>query len=174
MASSLSNLLDNLVEGVQKIKCKDCNYFLDIFLIKHKCLSCNKNYSSKLDEKLKKRFKFSDNDFNKFIFLLRKGFYPCEYMDEWERFNETKLSEKEKFYSNLKIEDIADAYYMHAKSVCKDFKIKHLSEYHDLHLKSNILLLADVFENFRKMCLKICHLDPVKFLSAPRLAWQAA
>ena len=63
---------------------------------------------------------------------------------------------------------------MYAKRVCKDFEIKNLGEYHDLYLKSDTLLLADVFENFRKMCLKLYHLDPVKFLSAPGLAWQAA
>ena len=72
------------------------------------------------------------------------------------------------------MEDITDADYMHAKRVCKDFEIKNLGEYHDLFLKRDPLLLADVFENFRKMCLKIYHLDPVKFLSAPGLAWQAA
>ena len=70
-------------------------------LIKYKCLSCNKDYSNKLDEKLKKRFKntfkFSDNDINKFILLLRKGVHPDEYMDEWEKFNETALLEKEEF-----------------------------------------------------------------------------
>ena len=84
------------------------------------------------------------------------------------------MPEKEEFYSNLNMEDITDADYMHAKRVCKDFEIKNLGEYHDLYLKSDTLLLADVFENFRKMCLKIYHLDPVKFLSAPGLAWQAA
>ena len=62
---------------------------------------------------------------------------------------------------------------MHAKRVCKDFEIKHLNEYHDLYVKSDTLLLADVFENFRKMCLKIYKLDPSKFISAPGLAWQA-
>ena len=60
---------------------------------------------------------------------------------------------------------------MHGKRVCKDFKIKSLSEYHDLYLKNDILLLADVFKNSRKMCLKIYHLDPLKFLSAPGLTW---
>ena len=106
--------------------------------------------------------------------LLRKGVYPYEYMDDWEKFNETTLPKKEEFYSNLNMEDITDADYMHAKRVCKDFEIKNLGEYHDLYLKSDTLLLADVFKNFRKMCLKIYHLDPVKFLSAPGLAWQAA
>ena len=59
---------------------------------------------------------------------------------------------------------------MHAKKVCKDFEIKNLSEYHDLYVKSDALLLIDVFENFRKMFLKIYHLDPVKFVSAPGIA----
>ena len=72
------------------------------------------------------------------------------------------------------MEGITDADYMHAKRVCKDFEIKNLGEYHDLYLKSDTLLLADVFENFRKMCLKIYRLDPAKFLSASGLAWQAA
>ena len=71
------------------------------------------------------------------------------------------------------MEDITDADYLHAKRVCKDFEIKNLGEYHDLYLKSNALLSADVFENFRKMCLQIYHLDPAKFLAAPGLALQA-
>ena len=53
------------------------------------------------------------------------------------------------------MEDITGADYIHAKRVCKDFKIKTLDKYHDLYLKSDTLLLADVFKNFRKMCLKI-------------------
>ena len=73
------------------------------------------------------------------------------------------------------MEDITDADYMHAKSVCKGFEKKNnLDEYHDLSLKSDTLLLGNVFENFRKVCLKIYHIDPAKFLSAPGLAWQAA
>ena len=95
-------------------------------------------------------------------------------MDDREKFIETALPEKEEFYSNLNMEDISDADYMHAKRVCKDFGIEYLDEYHDLYLKSDTLLLTDVFENFRKMCLKIYHLGPVQFLSAPGLAWKAA
>ena len=183
MANSLSNLVDNLAEGINKIKCKYFDCFLEYEsvkdnLIKYKCLSYNKDYSNKIDEKLKKRFKntfkFSNNDINKFILLIRKGVYRYEYMDEWEKFNEATLPKKEEFYSNFNMEDITDANYMYAKRVCKDFEIKRLGEYCDLYLKSNAILLADVFENFRKICLKICHLDPVKFLSAPGLAWQAA
>ena len=103
MASSLSNLVDNLAEGIHKIKCKDCNYFLEYEsfnynLIKYECLSCDKNYSNKIDGKLKNRFqttfKFSNNDINYFILLLRKGVYTYEYMDDSEYFNETTLPEK--------------------------------------------------------------------------------
>ena len=76
-------------------------------------------------------------------------------MDDWEKFNKTFLSEKEDFYSHLNMEDITDTDYAHAKKVCKDFEIKNLGEYHDLYVQSNTLLLADVFENFRNMCLEI-------------------
>ena len=69
------------------------------------------------------------------------------------------------------MKDITGAHYMNAKRVCKDFKIKHLGEFHDLYLKSDALLLADVFENFRKMCLEIYQLDTIKFLSVHGLAW---
>ena len=106
--------------------------------------------------------------------MPRKGVCPYEHINEWEEFNETSFHEKEEFYSNLNMEGITDADYMSAKRVCKDFEKKNLDEYHDLYLKSHALLLADVFENFRKTCLKIYHLDPVKFLSAPWLARQAA
>ena len=64
-------------------------------------------------------FKFSNNDINNFILFLKKGAYSCEYMNEWKKFNETSLPEKEELYSNLNMEDITDADYMHAKRVCK-------------------------------------------------------
>ena len=95
-------------------------------------------------------------------------------MDDWNKFNSTSLPEKEYFYSHLNVEDITDADYVHEKTVCKDFEIANLGEYRDLYVQSDTLLLADVFENFRNMCLKIHELDPARFLTAPRLAWQAA
>ena len=72
------------------------------------------------------------------------------------------------------MDDITDADYAHTKRVCKNFEIKNLGEYYDLYVHSDTLLLVDVFEDFRNMCLKIYELDPAKYLSAPRLAWQAA
>ena len=95
-------------------------------------------------------------------------------MDDQEKFNETSLPEKEESCGSLNMEDIRDVDYIHAKRVCKNFGIKNLGKYHDLYLKSDTFLLADVFEIYRKMCLKIYHLDPVKFISAPALAQQAA
>ena len=98
---------------------------------------------NKLDKELKKKFKNTlivfNNDINKCILLLRKGVYHCEYMDNWEKFNETTLPEKEEFYSNLNMEEITYADYMHGQKLCKDFEIKHLGKYHDLYLKSGTL-----------------------------------
>ena len=118
--------------------------------------------------------KFSNYNDKIIFLLLGKGIYLYEYMDDWEKFNETSLPVKEDFYSHLNMEDITDADYAHAKTVCKDFEIKNLGEYRDLYVQSDTLLLADVFENFRNMCLEIYELDSVKFLSAPGLARQAA
>ena len=105
--------------------------------------------------------------------MLRKGVYPYEYMDNWERFNETSLPRKESFYSNLNMEDIDDIDYRHGNNVFNKFKLNNLGDYHDLYVESDTLLLADVFENFRDMCLKEYELDPAHFLSLPGLAWQA-
>ena len=82
-------------------------------------------------------------------------------MDSWEKFDETTFQPKEVFYSNLNLENISDEDYAHAQKVWDVFEIKNLSEYHDLYVQSDTLLLADVYENFRNMCLKIYELDPI-------------
>ena len=84
-------------------------------------------------------------------------------MDDWKKFNETSLLEKEDDYSHLDIEDVTDADYTHSKRICEDFKIKKLSEYHDLYVRSDGLLKADVSRNFQNMYLQICGLDPSPF-----------
>ena len=108
------------------------------------------------------------------MLLLRKSVYPYDHMNEWERFKEIALPKREKLYNRLNIEDITEVDYVHAKKVYKDFEIKNLGEYRDLYLKSNVLLLADVFENFRKTVLEIYELDPAKFISTPSLVWKTA
>ena len=105
--------------------------------------------------------------------LLRKGVYLYEYIDSWERFDETWLPDKEPFYSNLNVKGITNGDCRHSNSLFKKFKLKHLGEYHDLYVQSDTLLIADVFENFRNMCIEIYELDPTHFLSALGLAWQA-
>ena len=107
------------------------------------------------------------------FFLLRKGVYPYEYMDSWEKFDETELPPKKDFYSNLNLEDISDEEHKHVQKVCDVFEIKNLGEYYDLYVQSDMLLLSDIFENFRNICLNKYELDPVYFVSAPGLAWQA-
>ena len=94
-------------------------------------------------------------------------------MDDWEKFYEKTLPENEEFYSNLNLDDITDVDYAHVKIVYKDFEINNLGKYHDLYLKSDVLLLPGAFENFRRMHLQIYELDPAKFVSAPGLVWQA-
>ena len=139
---------------------------------------CNKNSQRKFNEKLKERFfnlhKVSNHNNNKFILLLRKRVYPYGYMDDLEKFNENSLRQKEDFYNQLNMKDIINRDYAHAKRACKDLEIKHLGEYHDLYVESDILLLADVFENFQNMCFKIQELDSAKFHSDPGLAWKVA
>ena len=108
-----------------------------------------------MNKQFKNTFKFSNNNINKFIWLLRKGVYPYEYNNDWENFNETTLFENEEFSSKLNIKQITDADYMHGKNVYKDFDIKNWGQYHDLYLKSDTLLLSDDLEYFRKICWRI-------------------
>ena len=134
------NLVNNLSEEIHRTKCKfvhsdkkcetcgikykHCDCFLEYTnfkddLMEYKCLTCNKSYQWKIDEKLNERFfniyKFPNHDNNKLVLLLWKGVYPYEYLDDWEIFNETSLPGKGDFYSHLNMEDITDADYAYAK-----------------------------------------------------------
>ena len=109
----------------------------------------------------------------KFELMTRKGVYPYDYMDTFEKFNKTELPTKEEFYSILSGEHITDEDYQHAKNVWNTFNLKSMGEYHNLYLKSDILLLADVFENFRKTCLQYYKLDPCHYFTSPGLSWDA-
>ena len=128
--------------------------------LEYKCRECGEKRHDSIT-KFPSIYQFCNGDLNKFILLLRKGVYPYEYMDSWEKFDETTLPPKEAFYSNLNLEDISDEDYAHAQKVWDVFEINNLGEYHDLYVQSDTLLLADVYENFRNMCLKIYELDPI-------------
>ena len=101
--------------------------------------------------------------------FLRKGIYPYEYIDSWERFDETSLPDEEAFYSSLDMEDITSMDYEHAKRVYKEFKLQNLGDYQDLYVKSDTLLLADVFEYLRDKCIEIYELDPAHVLKGVKL-----
>ena len=105
--------------------------------------------------------------------IKQKGFYPYEYMDSIEKFNDTKPPPREVFYSKLTGRGISEKDYKHAWNVWNTFKMKTFKDYHELHNETDVLLLADVFENFRDLCLKIYGLDPVYYFTAPGLAWDA-
>ena len=104
---------------------------------------------------------------------LQKGIYPYEYMDSFERFGETELPEKEKFYSSLSGKGITDEEYVHAKQVWATFGCRNLGDYNFLYVATDSLLLADVFKNFRKVCPEKCGLDPAHYYNAPGLSWDA-
>ena len=105
--------------------------------------------------------------------LTRKGVYPYDYVSSFKKLSETQLPPKEKFYSQLNDEEISDDDYQHAINVWNTFDCKTIRDYHNLYLKTDVLLLADVFENFRKTCLKHYKLDPAHYYTSPGLAWDA-
>ena len=111
---------------------------------------------------------------DKLSLLTRKGVYPYEYMDSPEQLKETKLPPRETFYSRLNDEGISDENYTHARKVWETFEMKTLKDYHNLYNQDDVLLLADVFENFRDICIKNYKLDPAHYYTAPGLAWDAA
>ena len=135
--------------------------------------------SSSLDNLIKnlpdEAFKYTKQEFKKeqFNLMKQKGIYPYDHMDSFDRFNETKLPVQQDFYSILNNEHISDEQYKHAQNVWDTFNLKTMGDYHDLYLKSDILLLADVFENFRKTCLQYHKLDPCHYFTSPGLSWDA-
>ena len=94
-------------------------------------------------------------------------------MNSWDKFNETKLPSKDDFYSQLNEEHITDQDYERAKQIWNRFKINNLRDYHDFYLATDVYLLADVFENFRDMCLDYYGLDPAHYYTLPNVAWGA-
>ena len=133
------------------------------------CLDCKKSYNKDCNKELIKIFantyEFCNGDINKFVSLIRKGVYPYEYKDNWERFDETSLPHKKAFYSEFRLKDITDKEYTHAQKVFDELKLKNLGDYHDLYVQSDTLLVPDIFENFRNKCIetekgtrsRICH-----------------
>jgi len=130
----------------------------------------SKNLSKEQCKNVKSRYAGEQLDL-----VLRKGVYPYDYMDSLERLDETQLPSKTAFYSKLNNTEISDEDYKHAQTVWKEFGCKTIRDYyHDLYNVSDVLLLADIFENFRDVCMDNYKLDPAWYFTSPGLAWDAA
>ena len=126
-----------------------------------------------LDKETKVRVTNKFYDGRSLDLLLRKGVYPYDYMGGYDKLFETKLPSIENFYSKLNDDNISPEDYTHAQNVWNHFNCKTMRDYHDLYLKSDVLLLADVFENFRDLCLENYKLDPAYYYTAPGLFYDA-
>ena len=152
ISTSLSEHVGNMSGNFNSIECKSCTE-------NNRCEECKKLIEG-LIKNFRSIYQFCNGDLNKFILLLRKGVYPYEYMDSWEKFDETTLPPKKDFYSELNLEDITDKDYNKAQKVFEEF-CSYIGDYHDLYVQSDTLLPADVFENFRNKCLEMYELDPI-------------
>ena len=123
----------------------------------------------------KQLLKYTSEQFKgeKLDLMAQKGVYPYDYMDSFEKFNKTELPTKEDFFSIMNNQHVSNEEYKHAQTVWETFMLKTMGEYHDLYLKSDVLLLADVFENFMKTCLEYYKLDPCHYFTFPGLSWDA-
>ena len=109
-----------------------------------------------------------------FKLIISKGIYPYEYMNSFKKFEYKSLPDIKHFYSSLNLETISEKQYEHALKVWKTFNIKTLGEYHDFYLKTDVLLLADVFENFRKVDLDTYSLDPAHYITGCSYSFDAS
>ena len=117
----------------------------------------------------KKLFGFEDYSELQYDLLTRKGVYPHEYINSWDRFNETQLPPIDAFYSNLNMSLISENDYQHAQKFWEEFGIHNLGDYHDLYLRTDVVLLANVFEAFRDTCLR--HYKPRRAERASNLTF---
>ena len=156
-------------EGNEKEKLIELR-FIDSFKFMASSLdSLTKNLVGGKEEKL---FGFENYSELQYELLTRKGVYPYEYIPSWDKFKES-LPPIEAFYSKLNMSKISEDDYQHAQRVWKEFGIRNLGDYHNLYLRTNVVLLANVYEAFRDTCLNHYSLDPVHFYTSPGLAWKA-
>ena len=143
LSASLDSLVENLRSDTKDLEYKFRHFFSD--------------FNSKVDAHL----------------LLQKNAFPYDYLDSEEKFEETQLPPIECFHSSIKNEGISQDEYDHAKRVFEHLKLRNLGEWTDVYLKTDVLLLCSVFENFRDVILREFQLDPAHFYSSPGLSWSA-
>jgi len=105
--------------------------------------------------------------------MRRKGVFPYENFDSVEKLKESKLPPREAFYSFLTENECSIQNYTHAQKVWNEFSCKNLKDHLELYLKTDVLLMSDVYENFRRLPTKIYSLDPAHFFTTPGLSWEA-
>ena len=144
--NNLSGLFDCNCEDEKKRQIKIKDNDKSVYTRCNTSKKRSKQPINSLKDKFPSTYQLAKGNMDTFIFLLRKGVYPYEYMDSWEKFDETELPSIDKFYSNLNLEDIDKDDYKHAQKVWSTFNIKILGEYHDLYVQSDTTQLADTFE----------------------------
>ena len=164
VVDTFTNKEGKLVEVKRDIR------FIDSF--KFMATSLDNLVSNLPKESFKNLARFYEGD--RLDLLLRKGVFPYDWFDCFDKLSSAQLPPKEAFYSRLNDSDTSIEDYRHAQKVWKTFEIKTMEDYHDLYLESDVLLLSDVFENFRDVCIKNYALDPAWYYTAPGLAWDAA
>ena len=184
MNESLSTLADNL-SGLKNCNCEKKSFdnikttytvINNEYMVHTRCKACLWRKDIKLSELIANfpnTFNLCRGGVEKFLFLLRKGVYPYEYIDNMSKFDEKELRTIDNFCSKLNSSGISTKDYAHTKKVWHFFKIKDMGEYDDLYVRSDVAQLSDVFENFRSLCLKIYELDPSYFVSTPGFAFEA-
>ena len=168
---SISIEVDKYIDKNGEEKSKEIDFrFVDSFKFMSSSLDSLVNNLARGNNEF---FGFEDYNESQYKLLIRKGIYPYEYLDDWTRFKETALPPEEAFYSKLSMSGVSYQDYEHTHRVWSEFGINNLGEYHDLYLCMNVILLANIFKAFRKVCLGNYGLDPAHFYTAPGLAWKA-
>lgn len=147
-----------------------CIRFIDSFRFMASSIEKLASYLTVDDKRITRSFYQNDEQFN---LVTQKGVCPYDYCNSWEKLDDTHLPTKEDFYSKLNNQNISDDEYLHAQSIWTSFGVETLGEYLDIYLKTDVLLLADIFQNFRKTCHKIYNLDPLHYCTAPGLSFDA-
>ena len=157
--SNFDVVIDVIPNGLEKYMAFIVNRNL-VFIDSVQFMNCSLDslVESLVNEDFKYLLKEIKDEFLKLV--KEKGVYPYEYMNSFKKFDEGELSSKGAFFSSLKGKGISETDFFRAKRVWNVFSIKNLGEYHDLYLKTDVLLLCDVFEKFVKICLEYHGLDP--------------
>lgn len=146
--------------------------FIDSFRFMAEPLQKLASYLTKSEFSISKSV-WNDLSEEQFELITKKGVYPYDYMNSMKKLKKTKLPSIEKFYNQLTDSNITEQEYQFAQNVWKEFNVKNMQQYTNIYLKADVLILADIFENFRSQCLQIYGLDPAHYVTTPSYSWDA-